>query len=743
MINQLVDRTRRARRSVLARAVWVGLPVIALWLVLGRALSAVTGRVTDWFVMTDELLYERLAISIARFGSPLPRVHGTLIPNVSQLYPLLIAPAYRHGYVPTSLHTAHLLNAYIMTSAAIPAFILTRRVTGRLLPAYVVAAVSVTVPWIVFASFLLTEVAGYPAFLWAILALYSATSAPRLRNDVLALAGLVLATLARTQLLVLAVILPISILSQQLAFAERRDGETRLAQLRTACRSIVRERRLLTAVYGVAALLSLGLVATGRLSSSVGTYAQAVNGDPFPKGFFPFLAEHFATISLSLGIVPFIVGVAWLLAASFRPRSREQHAFAVIGSVTIVLLTFEVTSFDLRFGSGVVRDRYLFYIVPIVLIGLACAFFDSRWPRWSLALPTAILLFGFWRSALPRYPKLNLDTPVSSLDDELVHVAHSVTDARVLLVGATALLTILFVQASFLVRRSWLAGLLALIVCLALPAETVYAFVRLFRVNGTAGRPLTVEQGGVFDWVDRTLMTTRADVTAIPFAVDPADYYSGVGFWWDMEFWNATVDRAAYLPGEFYWTPSTFPKVVLRFNPRTGLANLSPTPYAAEADNETRFRISGPALTDTRGVILIQTAMPWRTDWLSSGLYDDGWTKPHVTAQIRIFSEPTQATPVIRYLTLGIATATGLAHEPFHLTSNRANVHARARAGDRVLEEITACVPAHGFADVHLSTPDSAVVYGDPRNALTSQIPRRAGVLLTEIAVANELGPKC
>jgi hypothetical protein len=300
------------------------------------------------------------------------------------------------------------------------------------------------------------------------------------------------------------------------------------------------------------------------------------------------------------------------------------------------------------------------------------------------------------------------------------------------------------VQGSLLLRRSWLAGLLAVIVCLALPAETVYAFVRLFRVDGTAGRPLTVEQGGVFDWVDRTLQTTKADVTALPFALDPADYYSGVGFWWDMEFWNATVDRAAYLPNEFYWTPSTFPKLTLAFSPKTGVANISPTPYAAEAVNETRFRISGTALANERGVFLIQAAQPWRTDWLTSGLYDDGWTKPHTPAQIRIFSTPTQTTSVIRYLTLGVSAAPGLAHQAFRVTSNRGDVRASAHAGDRVLAQIQACVPAHGFADVRLTTPVAGEIgYGDPRNALTSAIPRRGGVLLTEIAVADELGPAC
>src|SRR5581483_9344039 len=173
-------------------------------------------HVVDWFVMTDELLYERLAISVVRLHSPLPHVHGELIPNVSQLYPLLLATVYRHGLVPSALHEAHRLNAYVMASAALPAFLLARAVTRRRLAAYLVALLSVCVPWLVF-----------PAFLWAMLALHHATASPRLRNDVLALAGVALATLARTQFFVLVVVLVGAIVGHELALAEAR-GRARL-----------------------------------------------------------------------------------------------------------------------------------------------------------------------------------------------------------------------------------------------------------------------------------------------------------------------------------------------------------------------------------------------------------------------------------------------------------------------------------------------------------------------------------
>src|SRR4051812_18510620 len=120
----LQERGWHLLRLLTRALVWIELPLIALWLGLAIGLSAITTRVVDWFVMTDELLYERLAISIAQGGSPLPRVHGAAIGNLNQLYPLLIAPLFGSGDVPGSLQAAHLLNAFVMASAAVPAFLL-------------------------------------------------------------------------------------------------------------------------------------------------------------------------------------------------------------------------------------------------------------------------------------------------------------------------------------------------------------------------------------------------------------------------------------------------------------------------------------------------------------------------------------------------------------------------------------------------------------------------------------------
>jgi hypothetical protein len=51
-------------------------------------------QVRDWAVMTDELLYSKLATAIADTGSPLPSMHGEYVRTLSQLYPLVLAPMY-------------------------------------------------------------------------------------------------------------------------------------------------------------------------------------------------------------------------------------------------------------------------------------------------------------------------------------------------------------------------------------------------------------------------------------------------------------------------------------------------------------------------------------------------------------------------------------------------------------------------------------------------------------------------
>ena len=723
--------------SLLAVTRRIELPLVALWLVLAGGLAALTSQVADWYVMTDELLYERLAISIARLGSPLPYIHGELIANVNQLYPLLLAPLFHDRLVPPALRDAHVLNAFVMSSVCLPTFLLARAVTGSKRLSYVVASLCVCIPWIPLSSMLMTEVVAYPAFAWAVLAVYRAAVSPRPHNDVVMVVALAVATLARTQFLVLFIVVPIAFSLHELAFTRSRSG---LARVRIAGRKLVETHRPLAVAYAVLVVAALVLLAIGRLSSALGTYSVTAEGDVLPSGMGRSLLEHLAPLGLGLGILPFVLGVAWLFATLVRPGAREEHAFAAIAIVTFAALLVEVTSYDLRFGQGRLHDRYLFYVVPLVLISFAALLRAEFRPRGSLLVSAGLLALAFSFVPVVRYEKFNVDSPVAVLNGALLDAGGSVDGARVFLGLALLVLILLFLLGVAFLRRTQLVFVIVLLAAVSISAETGLAFNRLLSVDGTSGRPITLEQGVVFDWIDRKV-GPGTKVTMVPYPILYGNYWENVAYWWNVEFWNASVQRAAVYEGAFTGTPETFPTTRLIFDSVTGRANVSPSRYAVEGIAETRFRLAGNELGENRGVALTAADNPWRAEWLAYGLYRDGWTVPKVVAKIRVFAAPGQTEQTMRFLTISVRGPNDVPPRPFRIVSNTSNW--AAEAGEQpTSKQVSVCVPGRGFADVQIHAPRYSPIYGDPRSeASFVSYARSGGVLVTGIALADETRP--
>jgi hypothetical protein len=724
--------TRDLREGL--RPIWrstsAAFPIVALWLALGAGLALLTSRVVDWYVMTDELLYERLAISIGHLGSPLPHVHGELIENVNQLYPLLLAPLFQGRLVPAALQDAHVLNAFVMSSAAVPAFLLARRVTQSSRLGYLTAALSVCIPWIALSSFLMTEVVAYPVFLWAMLALHQAAVAPRARNDIVLVIAVAVGILARAQFAVLLVVVPIALFLYQLL---RRRG------VRAAARELVASHRPLAAAYIGLAVIALALFAADRLSSVLGTYSVTAEGDLVPAGTARSLLEHLAPLGVALGIVPFLLGIAWLLAALVGSRNREQTAFAAVSAVTIVALLVEVTSYDLRFGQGRLHDRYFFYVVPLILIAFAAVVREGRWSRWSLIASAGLLALAVTLMPVIRYDKFNVDWPVAALNGALLDVGGSERGAQLLL-GFVVVAATLFLLLAARLEPKRLTAVLVAVALLTIPAQTALAFWRLLSVDGTSGRPITLDQGVVFNWIDRQL-GPGAKVTMVPYPILYGTYWENVGYWWNVEFWNASVQRAAVYEGAFTGTPETFPTVSLSFDRSTGHANVSPSRYSVQGIAESRFRLAGKVVGEDRGVALIENERPWRAEWLAFDLYRDGWTIPRQVGTIRVFAQPGQTAPTMRYLTISVRGPHDLAARSFRVTSNASDWQGTAdELGTS--RQISVCVPPRGFADVHVSSRRFSPIYGDPRSeASFVSYARSGGVLVNGIALADEVAP--
>ncbi len=725
------SRTQPAVRFLSRPVLGIEWPLIALWVAFALALSAITGAVKDWFVMTDELVYERLAISIAKTGSPLPHIHDQFVRSLDQLYPLLIAPFFRHGLVPHDIHGAHLLNAWVMTSACIPAFLLARRVTGQRSASYLLAFLSVTIPWFVYAPFLLTEVVAYPAALWGLLSFQSAIASPSRRNDLLALLGIALAFLARTQFVVLAGVLPVALLAYE------------RARLRTA----IARHRLLAVVYGLGAAAALVFVASGGSLLGLSVYGEQVHGGLLTWSNLGSFAGHAADLSFGLGILPFVVAVGWLLANLLRPaRTSERHAFACIGAIAVLVLILEATSYDRTVGNFAL-DRYLFYLAPVVVLAFVCALGDERRPRWSLAVPAVVVATGFALHLQPTFTwalkiELNPDTPIATMYHPIAQLAGGRTGAAALLAVATLALAALFAVATRLLRPRLLMVVLLTLLAIGLPAETAYVFHRLLDIDGTAQRPLTQSEAGVYDVIDEQL-GPNADVTAIPYAVS-SDFFVTERYWRDFEFWNMSVQHDGYYPASdpYSFLGLWFPKTQLAFNTKTGAVNVSLSKYVVQSVTDSRFRISGTSPLQTPQVLLIEALQPWRLDWLSFGLYDDGWTQPGVTARIRIFPSPGQRAPEIRTLTLQIHGPSS-APSPYTVVADTGRQTGTATNDATSFARIEVCVPAHGFSDVRVSTPTRAAIPGDLSSEQASVAARQGGIDLNDIALADEIGGTC
>jgi hypothetical protein len=723
--------SRYAARAGSASLLGLEVPLLLLWALLASILSAIAANVRDWNAMSDELVYERLAISVGQLHSPLPHLHGEVVRSLAQLYPLLISPWFAAGYVPHDLVHAHIFDAWLMSSACIPAFLLARRVTGRRWAAYLLALVTICTPWIVYTTTLLTEVAGFPAFMWAMLGIHHAATRPSWRSDLLAVLGVALAFFARTQFVGLIAVLPAALLVYH---ASRHE-----------LRAAARRHLLLVCVYVVLAVAAAAAVVSGHRLSSLSVYGN-LNPGLFPAGWEGSVTGHLADLAFGIGILPLVVGVAWLIANVLRPpAAAAAHAFACIAAATTTVVVLEISAWDLGPGTFVI-DRFLFYLAPLLLLAFVCALLDARKPRWSLLLPAALVAWGFarhlqkdflWSGQFP----LSTDSPIALPYKWFADLGGGKSGASAILVCLTIGATVAFVAAARFVRPAVLTAVLAILLAVALPADTTYAFAKLFSRDGHAVRPLTQSEAGILDWLDRAV-GTGAKVTAAPYAVSTAHLVT-LKFWRDLEFWNKSVRYGIhYPPGLYADAVIWFPNNAVTFDRRSGRASRSLTPFVVQAVGETRFRISGTARLQTTDVMLIQASMPWRTDWLTSGLYGDGWTPPHTTAHIHVFATPGQRGPVMRTLTVQLRAPNEAPDRPFAIAWRHGSIRARANDQNNVVEQIPLCVPGRGFADVRVSSPVSSDV-GPDQSQLEPLPHRPGGVLVADISLADEIGGPC
>jgi hypothetical protein len=581
------------RRAALAHAGLGAAPLLAALVAASFGLRTALAwlRSTPTF-FADEYIYAELARSLAETGRPLIRGASASFPALLQ--PILTAPAWLVEDVETSFRLVQTLGALLMSLAAIPVFLLARRVGLGNGFALAVAALAVLVPDMVYAAWVVAEPIAYPLALAAVLAGTTALVRPGRRTQLgfLALAGL--AAFARAQF----VVLPVCFLAAALVMGLR---ERRL-------RAALREQALVFALLAVPLVL---LVAIGP-GRALGFYEGVLDLELTSPEMAKWVGVDAMLLVYGSGIVLAPGALLGLWLALRRPRSRAELAFAGLALPVILVLLVEAAAYGL--GGDRVQERYFFYAVP--LVGIAFALYASRgWPhRLAHAAIAAGLVAVAARVPLSGYSAAEGKTNAPTLfaQARLEQVFGDVALASLLAAGAVTLLLAALVAATWRGRTPTALALgLALAACAVTSAGAVsYNLANAERTKRDVlgPQPSFVDRTGI---EDAALLQTRASARGIA-----SEYL----------FWNRSVDAVYLLPGAE--PPDAFAVTRLTVAPDgTLLAGGEPVtrPLLADGFSDTlRFRNS-QEIASSPVYRLLRSDGPQRLALYAPGRYADGW----------------------------------------------------------------------------------------------------------------------
>jgi Dolichyl-phosphate-mannose-protein mannosyltransferase len=528
-------------RSPVARSRSASIPVAVRLVGIIAAATAVRVVIASqtpvpWLV-PDELIYSGLARSFAATGHFAVRGHPFSPWGYGPLYPVLIAPAFRlANSMPQAYFIVRAMNAVVMSSAAVPAFFLARRLLDRR-TALLAATFAIFIPSATYTVRLGTESLAYPAFLWAALAVISVLERPGSRRELVALAAIAFAVLTRAQLMVL---FPAFVVS---ALLVPRPGE-----------AAHRDRPFLGAVasrlgaYRLTSLSILGLLAALIVTLTTGhSFASLLGGRAEAVGSADLLAVaksaflHLAALDLYLAVLPLAALLVLCGQAMSRAAARELRVFCVFAVTVSLLLAVEsarylVAVFEGPFSSQGsylrVYDRYEFYVVPLFVIALLVWVRQGLpRPKWTAAiavLSAGVVPFSFaWGGKTWTQP----DSLVFLPWDYLRLIAGTSALVYGLLVPASAYLAYVFFRSR---NVDWMVFLIAV----------NFLVLGIFGQAVAYGDSRTALRQGIGAGIDRDWIDRRVGPDAQVIALWSGFERRGVHGWralWESELMNQSV----------------------------------------------------------------------------------------------------------------------------------------------------------------------------------------------------------
>lgn len=464
-------------------------------------------------LLPDEYIYASLARSIAD-GRLSIRDEPARFPAL--LEPLLAAPFSLIGDLELAFRLTLGLHAVTMSLAAVPVYLLARRLGLVTWQSLAAAAFTVVVPAMLYASYWTAEAIAYPLALAAVAAGVAALERPCRRSQAAFLALAALAAFARVQYVVL---VPAFVAGAAVVAG----GSPRL---------LARRYRLtLTLLSGALAVV---LVAgAGRV---LGYYTSILDLRVDAGGIATWTALDLGLLAFASGVVLVPAAVAGLAGALRASAATTERAFAALTSFLGLALFAEAALYATN-GSNRFQERYLMSLTPLVFVAALLGW--RRLPRGRLLMTgtAAVLLLVSARVPLSGYAAADgkQDSPflfaVAQVESRVGSGSGSL-----LVAAATATLLVLAVGAAWRPK----AGV-AVAVAAALAASAGYAWAATAQdaaLDQSARASLYREDDP--SWVDRLGL---GDASVL---VTPAAARAAVS---THLFWNTSLRHVLVLPG--------------------------------------------------------------------------------------------------------------------------------------------------------------------------------------------------
>jgi hypothetical protein len=586
----------RSRLQAAPAWTWVG----ALVVVSSAVRFGFARHMPGPWIMIDEIVYSELAKSFAATGHFAVREVPTS--GYGFVYPVLISPAYAFfRSIPTVYTAIKVINSVLMSLAAVPAYLLARRVVSSR-GALVVAILTVAVPSTFYAGTVMTENAFYPIFLVTALALVVVLERPRARSVVLFLAALALAYATRAQAVA---ILPAALTAPLLMAAFTRRG-----------RDVLAHRLLYATVGGLGVLVVLAEIARGHsVKSLLGAYAAATHESYSIGTVAHWLLWHLGELDLYVGIVPVLaLVVLCLLGSRLAPVERAVVATTL---ALVVWLGVEVAAFASQPSVQRIEERNLFYVAPLLFTCLVL-WIERGLPRTRAAFAAGAVVAVVLAGAVPYERFIGTSATsdtfgVLGLWSTALWFHIPAQDVRWVVAAAAAVFVL---AAAFVPVRA----------ALVLPALVFLLYVAA--VQPVDSRTQRASIGAVFQGI------TRPDRDWITSAVGSSDAQLVSVLWTgatdrltvnENEFFNRDVG-AIYtlngpLPGGFAQTPVELDRTTGRYRAAGSAVRVR------DVLVDTSVPVVGRqiAADDRKGLLLLRVDGSLRVAYVTAGIDADAW----------------------------------------------------------------------------------------------------------------------